>query len=305
MDNQTKDAGAVPTPLRPDQEVRPIPGLRALGLLIGILGRIRPSWAAAVLLFLFSLPGRKARHFREDELLRSARRGMLPIGSGRIRTYTWGQGSRAILLLHGWQSRGTALRYFVPSLLEAGFRVVAMDAPGHGESSGFRMTLPTYAAAILAVERAEGPFDGAITHSFGGRALTYAIGFLEHPWSIRNMVMLAAPGSLVRIFQEFFERIHASAAVITATRALATKMLGRPVEESEIYHMAPRLNVRLMLVHDEQDEVVPIAEAERISAAFPGSRLLRTRGHGHYRLAKDPEVWASVRDFLCDKPDQP
>lgn len=300
MEKPTRQ-GPDQAPYRPDQEVRPIPGLPALGLLIRVLGWIRPSWAAAGLLFLFSLPGRKARHYREDALLRSAGRGMLTLGRSRIRTYTWGKGPRAILLLHGWQSRGTALRYFVPSLLEAGFRVVAMDAPGHGESSGYRMTLPAYAQAILAVEQAEGPFEGAITHSFGGRALTYALGFLAHPWAIRNMVMLAAPGSLVRIFQEFFERIRASAEVITATRALATKMLGRPVEESEIYHMAHRLKVRLMLVHDEQDEIVPIEEAERISAAFPGSRLLRTLGHGHYRLAKVPEVWTEARDFLSQK----
>jgi pimeloyl-ACP methyl ester carboxylesterase len=285
-------------PLRADQEVRPIPGLKVLGLLLRGLAAISPDAAARCLLFLFSLPGRKARHYREDELLQAARREVLDIGSGRIRIYTWGSGERAVLLLHGWQSRGTALRYFVPSLLEAGFRVVAMDAPGHGESGGYRMTLPGYAAAIRTVDKERGPFEGAITHSFGGRALTFALGFLDHEWRIRRLVMLAAPGSLVRIFQEFFQRIGSSESLIRAARATAVQMLGRPVEESEIYNLAPRLKVRLLLIHDEEDDIVPISEAERIANAFAGARLQRTRGYGHYRLAKAPEVWAAVRSFL-------
>jgi alpha-beta hydrolase superfamily lysophospholipase len=46
-----------------------------------------------------------------------------------LKGYSWGTGKRNVV--HGWESRGTALRSFVPVLLEKGFRVVAFDAPAH------------------------------------------------------------------------------------------------------------------------------------------------------------------------------
>lgn len=287
--------------LRPYQEVKPLPGLRLIGSILRLIGWFSPDLAARTLLFFFSITGRKAVHFREDRLLQETRRGRVESGGHRIRTYTWGESERRILLTHGWQSRGTALRYFVPILLSRGFQVVALDAPGHGESSGFRMVLPGYAEAIREVDRVLGPFEGAITHSFGGRALTYALGFLAHDWKLRRIVMLSAPMSLSGIFMEFFERLGIPEAIREATRRRGRHVLRRPIEESEIYNLGSRLQADLLLIHDTQDEVVPLDEARRIHTSLPGSRLHVTEGFGHYRQAKAPEIWLMAADFLEGK----
>lgn len=283
---------------RPDQGVRPFPGLRWLGMILRLWGRLHPRSAAALLIALFSLPGRRARHYREDALLRSALRGRVLIPGGHIRTYTWGDGPRRILLLHGWQSRGTALRYFVPPLQAEGFTVVAMDAPAHGESSGWRMTLPAYAEAILAVEKALGPFEGAITHSFGSRALSYALVYLPYAWTMQRVVMLAAPGNLTRIFQGFFDLTGATEALREACREAAGRMFRRPVESLEMEVLAPLLPGRLLVIHDEDDEVVPAEEARRILAVLPTAHLMITRGWGHYRMARSPEIRTRAVRFL-------
>ncbi len=281
-----------------DQEVRPIPGLKLLGLLIRFLSLISAGFAARCTLFLFSLPGRRARHYKEDELLQSAHRQWVFSGGKQIRTYTWGNGDRRILLLHGWQSRGTALRYFVPVLIGEGFQVVAMDAPGHGESSGYQMTITDYARAILAVELKVGPFMGAIAHSFGGRAITYALGYLDHRWQMEKIVLLAVPASITRIFSDFFSKIGASDALIRAAHQLAVDRLGHPVEDSEIYNVGHRLIAKLLVIHDNQDQIVPLWEAKRIVDAIPGTKFITTKGLGHYRLAKAPSTWEEVRRFF-------
>lgn len=280
------------------QEVRPLAGLRFIGWVLRMVGWVSIEAAARLALFLYAVPGRKARHFREDELLQTAHRAFVIYDGWRIRTYTWGEGDRRVLLLHGWQSRGTALRYFVPALREQGFSVIAMDAPAHGESSGYRVALEDYAGAIRAVDVACGPFEGAITHSFGGRALSYAIGFLPHRWQLRRVVMLAVPASLSRIFLEFYGFIGAPPALAEATRRIAEQRLGRTVAETEIYNMGSLLQLPILVVHDEEDEIVPMSEAERIAAALPRASLLKTRGLGHFRLAKAPEVRQAAVRFL-------
>ena len=46
----------------------------------------------------------------------------------------WGSHGPIVLLVHGWEGRGSQLAAMVPLLVEAGFSVVTFDAPGHGEA---------------------------------------------------------------------------------------------------------------------------------------------------------------------------
>lgn len=285
--------------LRSDhQEVRPLAGLKVIGIILGILGWLHPGLASRLMFWVFSIPGKKAKHFKEDALLTSAKRGWISTQHGRIRTYTWGQETRKVLLCHGWQSRGTALRYLVPMFLSKGVTIVAMDGPGHGESDGYRMLLPTYAETIQSVDAHLGPFQMAVTHSFGGRALTYALGFLPHDWQIERVVMLAVPASLSEIFGAFFQQINASPRLIAAAKARIIHVLKRPLADSEIYNMGHLLKARICIIHDENDEIVPMAEAERIAQSLPECQLLKTSGLGHYRLVKSLQVQAYIKDFL-------
>lgn len=283
------------------QEVRPLAGLRFIGMVLRLVAAFSTAAAARLALFLYAVPGRKARHYREDDLLQQSRRHFVRYRGWRVRTYSWGEGERKVLLLHGWQSRGTALRYFVPELLGQGFQVIAMDAPAHGESSGYRVALQDYAGSIRAVDQACGPFEAAITHSFGGRALSYALGFLPHAWKFRRVVMLAVPASLSRIFLEFYGYIGAPPALADATRTIAERRLGRTVAETEIYNMGDLLTLPVLVIHDEEDEIVPLAEAERIAGALPQARLVKTKGLGHFRLAKAPGIWQVASRFLLEE----
>jgi pimeloyl-ACP methyl ester carboxylesterase len=283
------------------QMVRPLRGLSFVGYLIPAIGFFSPSLAARFLLFVFSITGRKAKHFREDNLLTAAKRSFVKANGKKIRTYQWGLSDKKVLLLHGWQSRGTALRYFVPSLLESGFEIVAMDAPGHGESEGWTMILPTYAEAIKAVDATNGPFQAAIAHSFGCRALTYAIAFSKHDWKINKIVMLSVPSSLSRIFSEFFERAKIPTRIAWLAREKATNILRQPLEHSEIFNLGHKLTSDILIIHDDEDKVVPLWEAQKINDALPGSKLIITHGLGHFKLAKDPEIWRSVKEFIANE----
>lgn len=78
----------------------------------------------------------------------------------------WGDGPRSILLLHGITSNGRGWWRLGPDLAENGWRVVAPDLRGHGESPpGDDYALSSYTADVLALG---GPWDAVLGHSMGG-----------------------------------------------------------------------------------------------------------------------------------------
>ena len=103
-----------------------------------IFGSIFPKAVANLAYRIFTTPRMRAVHKRTDEIIESARLFEVLYGKIILKGYEWGRGARTILLVHGWESRGTALRSFVPGLVQAGFRVVAFDGPAHGNSQRWR-----------------------------------------------------------------------------------------------------------------------------------------------------------------------
>ena len=92
---------------------------------------------------------------------------------GALAVQRWGKGP-LVVLVHGWNGRGSQLGAFVEPLLQAGFQVVAFDAPGHGASAGSTSSLVDFANAFDAVVDAVKPFlqplHGVVAHSMGGAA---------------------------------------------------------------------------------------------------------------------------------------
>ena len=61
--------------------------------------------------------------------------------------FAWGAGP-SVLLVHGWEGRGAQLGALVDPLVAAGYRVVALDGPAHGDSPGRLSTLALPAHAV-------------------------------------------------------------------------------------------------------------------------------------------------------------
>ena len=55
-----------------------------------------------------------------------------------------------------------------------------------------------------------------------------------------------------------------------------------------------------MLVYDEQDPEITLAQFEEMASLWTGSRVCRTQGLGHNQILKDRGVIAAITRFLCE-----
>ena len=113
-------------------------------------------------------PPRRKDSQREERVLAGAERWSVAQHDS-IAVYRWGEGP-TVIVVHGWGGSAGQMTAFVEPLRDAGFSVVAFNAPGHGASTGNWLAIPRFAAALAAVERAHGPLHAIIAHSLGGPA---------------------------------------------------------------------------------------------------------------------------------------
>jgi pimeloyl-ACP methyl ester carboxylesterase len=270
-------------------------------LFFKLFGNIFPRWTAQIAYKFFGTPRWRAQHKRPDALILAARVVDFPFQNETIKCYEWGDAAaeKTILLAHGWESRGTALRMYIPDLIKNGFKIVAFDALAHGDSTGKRNNLLTNAKTIVALSAHYGGFYGIIGHSFGCSSTVYAMQFLDKNMSVERLVFLAVPPSLIKIVGGVFRMMALPKASQKAFIAHIDGMTGHSIEESDVATAGQKVKVgQLLLIHDEQDEVTNIEAAKRVEAAWDNALLLITSGYGHFRIAKNPDVIRRIIEFI-------
>ncbi len=263
----------------------------AVRLGFAVLGSVWPWLAAWLALRLFSTPRRHPRPPREAETLASGT--PLRLSSGLAAT-AWGEGP-TVLLVHGWEGRGSQLGAFVAPLVAAGHRVIVLDGPAHGDSPGERTNAVLFAKALLAVDREAGPFAAIVAHSFGAATSTLA---LTRGLRAARMVAIASPSALTKVVQRFHQMIGLPERAARQFHDLLKRRAGVSVEELDIARLSSRLTIPALVFHDPADAEVPFTEGRAIAAAWPGARLRVVQGAGHRRILRTPEVIAETVDFV-------
>ena len=268
-----------------------------------IFGSIFPKTAAKLAFQIFTMPRIRAVHKRTDEVIESARLFEVLYGKIILKGYEWGRGDRTVLLVHGWESRGTALRSFVPGLVAAGFRVVAFDGPAHGNSGGKHTNLPDFAGAVRAVLNQIGSVHGIITHSFGGSTSVFALAHLDNSIEVEKLVLVAVPASTRKVVRDFAKLINLPKRAVQAMKDMIQQRLnGLHFHDTDLIESLEKAKVAdVLVVHDKFDPSVNFESAEAIFEKFDHASLLVTQGQGHFYLMKHPEVIRRVINFVREE----
>lgn len=219
-----------------------------------------------------------------------------------LASYTWESDGPTVLLTHGWELQAGRMGLFVAPLLQAGLRVVAFDAPAHGQSGGDRSTLLDYEEAILNVMRADhglshAPIHAIIGHSFGGMAAAWTLS--QHPeLAVQRLVLIAAGTDIDFLLQSSPRFQQTDAALMQALREEFRRRVGRWPTEFNAAQAGEHIRAKTLIVHDQRDYMVPFAHAEAYARYIPAAQMLATSGLGHRAILRDTAVIEAVTAFV-------
>lgn len=256
---------------------------------------LAPPLAARWLGDLFCTPQRRQVAQRELKWLQGSQRSFVNFESDiALPIWTWGRGP-TVLLVHGWSGRGSQMAVMARPLVEAGFKVVALDLPGHGEAGGKLAALPTFARAIMTAVDQVGPLHGVIAHSLGTAGVS-----LAHSWGLKmeKAVYLAPPENLPLYLQRAGEFLGFKSDIAPRAQEYLEERYGVAFEEARAPALGPVMNSALLVIHDDTDTEVILKEGQDLVDHWPGARLITTHGHGHHRLVRNPEVVDMAVGFM-------
>jgi pimeloyl-ACP methyl ester carboxylesterase len=259
------------------------------------LQSLSPRVAARAAARIFTFPRRFRRPERELAFLEGAVPLRVTTPKGTIATWKWGESEETILLVHGWEGRGSQLGALVRPLVEAGYQVVAFDAPGHGDSFGTQTNLVDFAELILLMGEEHARLRAVVAHSFGAAATTLA---LSRGLAIDQAVFVAPPARFDH-YLNFFSRVFG-----LSPQTLARMISGFEAKFSLNWsalnplEQAPQMTVPLLVFHDRDDTEIPCQEGKDLSESWPVSRLVTTVGLGHRRILRNPRVAAQIASVI-------
>jgi predicted alpha/beta-fold hydrolase len=263
-------------------------------------GQVFPTKMSELAYRIFATPRWRAQHLRTDTVIDSAKKVDFIFRNFKVKLYEWGNpDDRIVLLAHGWESRGTALRMYVKPLLAQGFRVVAFDSLGHGDSEGERNNLSTNAKLMAEIVNHYSGIYSCIGHSFGCSSLIYMLQHVDNQLVVERAVFLAVPHGIKKIVDDYFVFLNVPKRVQHVFYKTIESINNQPIDVLEVAtaHASVKLG-KLLLVHDRFDDVTSLDAAELVVEHWSNSHLLITEGYGHFRLAKNPDVIKRIVDFI-------
>lgn len=268
---------------------------------LNVVSRVSGGLAGAGAFRLFHMPiVRSKLRSAERELVAQAKVERLPVGGKQAVTYRWGDGSRPVLLVHGWQSRGSRLSEFIPGLLDRGYSVITFDAPGHGDATGRDATILDYRDIITTLHDQYGTFEALIAHSLGVLGSSFA---LTRGAKAEKVVSISPVCDFEFLIEEFCSELKLRDQLKDRLRGQVAKKLFPDVPSDRVpfsvTHATEDVPGPVLVIHDEGDTRIDVSQGRRLAGAFGDrARLITTQELGHRRILADPEVVRSVLDFV-------
>jgi len=273
-------------------------GLRAMRLLFRGLRLVSRRSAARLAGNLFVRPRRHEAPARETDLAARGERRVVRHKDKDVVCWLWGAGERTCVLVHGWEGRGTQLGAFVDPLLEEGFRVVAFDHVGHGESDGRACALPTMRDTLrtVASELCGGAPDAVVAHSMGSFATSL---LLAEGWRGTRVVYVSPPDDLLVYFGRYLDLVTGGDDLLPDLVRLMEERFGERVEDFEFRRLVETLDQPLLVLHSRDDFDVPIEAGRFVAEHWSGARMAEVDGLGHRRILRDPGVVGAAVEHVA------
>jgi pimeloyl-ACP methyl ester carboxylesterase len=215
----------------------------------------------------------------------------------KIKMYRYGRSVKKILLIHGWNGAASDFYAFYKPLQNAGYEIISFDLPGHGFSSRSQLNAIICAKIINDIKKRYGPLSAIIGHSFGAFSSGYAFTQYQDLQST-PFVSIGSPNKLKNVIGSFSRTVGLTDQQNRYFESLLEEKLKIQIHRIEHgrflkNHFAPKL-----VVHDEQDKMVPISVIDEMKKYHSNSTYHITQKLGHNRILRDEKTIGEIIKFV-------
>ncbi len=246
---------------------------------------------------------------RATDFMAEARHHRLKTTGGCVAMHEFrprpGRAIGSVLVIHGWRSRTEYMRALIEGYRDAGYKVVSLDLPGHGQSQGRRLTMVSAVDAARIAGEWFGPFDAVVGHSFGGAIATNAVaGSIRNipPLAASRLVLIAAPSSLPAIFADFSRALNVGPRSQSVMADTVERIAGRPLHDFTGDRQLVEATVPTLVIHAPDDREVSADHARSYAGAGDHVELFWADGLGHRRILADKGVVKRAVGFVVGQP---
>jgi len=280
--------------------IKAIKTIKAAGLMLLFQGLQKMSSRLASLMayHLWFHPGRASARGYADFTPEGQRQEQFRLNNKRV--YYWCAGANdgeTVFLMHGWAGSGNQMGPLARALLDQGYRVVCLDAPAHGRSSGWQTNLFEIADAINKVQQREGPFKAILAHSFGVPCSLYAMHY--QCVQADRFIAISSPARFDNLLNSFCNLLRANPQTRDGFERRFAQLLGdKDMNDIAPLTLAKNVYQPCLVIHDKHDRVVRSDDGKLLKQALVNGRLLLTEKLGHSRLLADNGVIQRIGEFL-------
>lgn len=251
---------------------------KLVGFHLNSLFSFQPENAVKRAFYLFCSPRNGKITPEQQVYLDSALREKITVNNSEIQTYRWKGNNKTVLLVHGWESNAHRWKSLIEKLQAKNYNIISLDAPAHGNSSGYKFVVPEYAAVLEKLIKEYHP-EVMIGHSVGGMTVLYQQA--KQPIKDIKIVSLGAPSELTEIMNDYQRLLGLKPKLMKALENYFKERFGYNFHEFSSAIFVKNIEEKGLIIHDKLDKIVPVNNAELIHKNWKNAELMLTEGAGH------------------------
>ncbi len=246
-------------------------------------------------------PPKMLLRLNQEQLLNEAEKFTLSVNDEyfakhdlRFNGFKWGNGTRKVLITHGWGSKAADFADIILALRQIdNLQIIAFDAPGNGSSEGDLSNLLLFIEAVKAIITNYGNPDILIGHSLG--AMANIIAMVENKIEPSVLISIAP---LIRL-KENFENSMTKIEILPNDQAEFLKSFEQKFNKpasfynlNDWYTDNPQL--KHWLAYDRNDQVSTYDYLKEFLDIHPSINSQVFDDAGHDKIIKSPELISAI-----------
>jgi pimeloyl-ACP methyl ester carboxylesterase len=235
----------------------------------------------------------------EEEYLKNADKFEIVVNQKNIQCWKWGSGP-TVIFVHGWNGKGIQFLPFLKKFREAGYSVLTLDLPGHGESEGKYSNYFEISDTVRALlnQNVRSDIMGIVGHSLGAAAIINALD----KESLSIPAVLIAPALRLKEMLEYAFFSHGIPPKVFYGLIKDFEMrMGYNLSSDNPINLVTKQSLPALIIHDQSDKITPFKDSAEASVLVPSLQLISTSGLGHRRILFDDEVIQETFQYIEGK----